>query len=55
MRKRATMEKVRVNLRKISQNFPKMAPQSIILNTKEISTRGIKPVSPNKWSIHQIG
>jgi len=56
MRKRATMEKVRVNLRKISQDFPKMAPQSIILSTKEISTRGIKEkVSPNKWSIHQIG
>ena len=44
-----TMEKERVNLRKISQDFPKMAARSNILSTKEISTRGIKPVSPNKW------
>ena len=44
-----TMEKVRVNPRKISQDFPKMAARSNILSTKEISTRGIKPVSPNKW------
>ena len=49
MRKRMTMEKVRVNLRKISQDFPKMAARSNILSTKEISTKGIKPVSPNKW------
>ena len=44
-----TMEKVRVNLRKISQDFPKMENRSNILSTKEISTRGIKPESPNKW------
>ena len=49
MRKRMTMEKVRVNLRKFSQDFPKMAARSNILSTKEISKRGIKPVSPNKW------